>query len=85
MIALTFCNIVGPLEAVMAGIEKVSGRAYCEANLKSWRAYAHDVRDHQGPTDADAIAYATEAYARRSALGPRFRPKLSGKPPSHSR
>lgn len=70
MIALLFCNIIGPLEAAEAGLPKVSGRDYCEANLESWMAYARDVVAHQGCTDVDAIAYAKDCYAKREAFGP---------------
>jgi len=76
MIALTFCNIIGPLEATMVGLPKISGREFCETHLDEWRAYARDIRDHQGQTDADACAYAGAAYERRASLGPKITSRI---------
>lgn len=71
MIALMFCNIIGPLEAAAAGQAKVSGREFCEANWESWLPYARALVAEQGPTDVDAIAFAETAHDLRNRVGPR--------------
>lgn len=70
MIALMFCNILGPLEAAERGEPKVSGRQFCEANWESWVPYAREITTNQGPTDVDAIRFAVTAYDLRATVGP---------------
>lgn len=70
MIALMFCNIVGPLEAAEEGLPKVSGREFCERHVGDWMDYAAEIVAKQGPTDVDAIAFAANAYEMRRRLGP---------------
>jgi hypothetical protein len=71
MIALMFCNIIGPLEnKLVPGYQAVTGREYCEANMNNWIAYAQNIVDTQGITDVDAIRCAESAYDFRSRFGP---------------
>lgn len=70
MVALLFCNIIGPLEAADAGLPKVSGREFCEANWQNWVPYAREVVAAQGPTDVDAINYAKTCWDLRAKFGP---------------
>lgn len=71
MIALMFCNIIGPLEnKLVPGYQAVTGREFCEANMKHWLAYAQNIVDTQGITDVDAIQCAESAYDFRSRFGP---------------
>lgn len=70
MIALMFCNILGPLEAAAAGKAGVSGREFCEANWESWKPYARELVNEQGQTDVDAIRFSERAYEMRARLGP---------------
>lgn len=71
MIALMFCNIIGPLEdQLVPGYQAVSGRQYCETHHAQWVPYAENIVQNQGITDVDAIEFAKRAYEFRSEFGP---------------
>lgn len=70
MIALLFCNIVGQLEAGMAGQPVTDGHAYCSEKVGDWMPYAARIIAEQGTTDIDAMRYAQQAYRLRAAVGP---------------
>lgn len=70
MIALLFCNIIGQLEAGMAGKPVTDGHAFCAENVAAWVAYARKIVEEQGRTDVDAKRYGKSCYALRDSAGP---------------
>jgi hypothetical protein len=71
MIAVLFCNVIGPLESAMAHRPVTDAHAYTVDNVGSWMPYAAKVVAEQGYTDADAVEYAKQAYLLRDTVGPR--------------